>query len=96
MSACFAMFSKDNSCSFEPSRLPETTSSDLADSVRSSRAEYFKSCLHVTAADIGKAKDATPADFRQLTAVDRGLVVKLFGKGRLYRKRKELSSGRIS
>ena len=96
MSACFAMFSKDNSCFLEPSRLPEATSRDPADSVQSPRDEYFKSCLHVTAADIGKAKDATPADFRQLTAVGRGLVEKLFGKGRLYKKRKKLSSGKIS
>ena len=85
------MFLKDNSCSLEPSRLLETTSSDLADSVQSPRDEYFKRCLHVTAADIGKAKDATPADFRQLTAVDRGLVVKLFGKGRLYKKGRSLA-----
>ena len=87
------MLLKDNSCTLEPSRLPETISSadDLADSVRSPRDEYFKSCLHVTAADIGKAKDATPADFRQLTAVGRGLVEKLFGKGRLYKKGRSLA-----
>ena len=64
---------------------------ELSRSRRYEEPAGYKSCLDVTAADIGHAVNATPADYRQLTGVDKDLLKKNFGKGRLYWKGRSLA-----
>ena len=64
---------------------------ELSRSRRYEEPAGYKSCLDVTAADIGQAVNATPADYRQLTGVDKDLLEKIFGKGRLYKKGRSLA-----
>ena len=59
---------------------------ELSRSQRNEEPVVFKSCLDVTVADVGKAENATPADFRRLTYVDKDFLEKAFGKGRRYKK----------
>ena len=66
-------------------------SPELSRSPRYEEPAVSKSCLDVTTADIGQAVNATPADYRQLTGVDKDLLEKIFGKGRLYKKGKSLA-----